>query len=142
MTDVKKYLSQVRRYDSRINAKIEERDRLKAMLTKITPMLRDVPSSGSGGQDKISDAVAKLIDLEAEINREIDSLVDARRTVSQTIDKVEDDKEFNILHQRYVQGKTLEQIAFDMGYTYRWICSMHRRALQTVEKILKSEKSS
>lgn len=60
MTDVKKYLSQIRRYDSRINAKLEECDRLKAMMTKVTPTLRDVPSSGSGGQDKISDAMAKL----------------------------------------------------------------------------------
>ena len=44
MTDVKKYLSQIRRYDSLINAKLEECDRLKAMMTKITPTLRDVPS--------------------------------------------------------------------------------------------------
>lgn len=137
MTDVKKYLSQIRRYDSRINAKIEERDRLKAMLTKITPTLRDVPSSGSGGQDKLSDAVAKLIDLEAEINREIDSLVDARKSVVGTIDKVTDTQMHEVLCKRYIAFKTWEQIAFEIGKSYQWTWSIHGKALQAVEEILK-----
>ena len=143
MTDVKRYLQQIRLYDSRINAKLAERDRLKDMLTKITPTLRDdAVSGGNGSQDRLSDAVAKIVDLEAEIDREVDAFLDARQTVSKTLDKIDDTNQFNILHQRYVQGKTLEQVADNMGYTYRWICSMHGRALQTVEKILKSEKSS
>lgn len=143
MTDAKRYLQQIRLYDSRINAKLAERDRLKDMLTKITPTLLDeAVSGGFGSQDKLSDAVAKIVDLEAEIDREVDAFLDARQTVSKTLDKIDDTNQFNILHQRYVQGKTLEQVAVSMGYTYRWICSMHGRALQTVEKILKSEKSS
>lgn len=137
MTDVKKYLSQIRRFDSQINAKIEERDRLKAIMTKITPTLRYVPSSGSGGQDKLSDAVAKLIDLEADINREIDRLVDARTAVTATIDKVEDARLHTVLNMRYVQFKTWEQIACYMGRSYQWVCKLHGTALQAVEKIIK-----
>ena len=142
MTDVKKYLSQIRRYDSRINAKLEERDRLKAMMTKITPTLRDVPSSGSGGQDKLSDAVAKLIDLEAEINREIDSLVDARKSVVGTIDKVDDVLMHEILSKRYIEFKTWEQIAFEIGKSYQWTWSIHGKALQAVEEILKNSEEN
>lgn len=143
MTDAKKYLQQIQFYDSRIKAKLAERDRLKEMLTKITPTLRDdAVSGGRGSQDKLSDAVAKLVDLEAEIDMAVDSFVDARKSVSKVIDKVADNKQFNILHRRYVLNETFEQIAADMGYTYRWICSMHGEALKTVEKILKSEKSS
>ena len=143
MTDAKKYLQQIQFYDSQINAKLAERDRLKEMLTKITPTLRDdAVSGGHGSQDKLSDAVAKIVDLEAEIDMAVDSFVDARKSVSKVIDKVADNKQFNILHRRYVLDETFEQIAADMGYTYRWICSMHGEALKTVEKILKSEKSS
>lgn len=143
MTDAKKYLQQIQLYDSRINAKLAERDRQKDMLTKITPTLRkDAVSGGHGSQDKFSDGMAKLLDLEEEIDREIDCLVDAKKSVSKVIDKVANDKQFNILHRRYVLNETFEQIAADMGYTYRWICSMHGEALKTVEKILKSEKSS
>lgn len=142
MTDVKKYLSQIRLYDSRINARQAERDRLEAMMTKITPTLRDVPFSGNSGQDKFSDAMAKLIDLDAEINREIDSFVDARNSVVCTIDKVEDDNMHKVLSKRYIEFKTWEQIAFEIGKSYQWTWSIHGRALQAVEEILKkSEKN-
>lgn len=142
MTDAKKHLQQIRLYDSRINAKLAERDRLKAMLTKITPTLRDdaVPG-GHGSQDKLSDAVAKIVDLEAEIDREIDSFVDARNTVTRTIDSVEDERLHRVLAGRYIQCKTWEQIACDMGRSYQWVCKLHGTALQEVDKILKeSEK--
>lgn len=143
MTDVKKYLSQIRRYDSRINAKLEERDRLKAMLTKITPTLRDdAVSGGHGSQDKLSDAVAKLIDLEAEINREIDSLVDARKSVVGTIDKVTDTQMHEVLCKRYIAFKTWEQIAFEIGKSYQWTWSIHGKALQAVEEILKKSENN
>lgn len=142
MTDVKRYLQQIRLFDSHINAKLEELNHLKEMVTKITPTLKDDVVSGGGSQDKLADAVAKIVDLEAEIDREVDRYVDARNAVTSTIDKVTDERQHKILSQRYVQGKTFEKIASDMNYTYRWVCIMHGRALQTVEKILKSEKSS
>ena len=142
MTDVKKYLSQIKRCDSRINAKLEESDRLKAMLTKITPTLRDVPSSGNSGQDKFSDAMAKLVDLDAEIDREIDSLVDARKSVVGTIDKVTDTKMHEVLCKRYIEFKTWEQIAFEIGKSYQWTWSIHGRALQVVEEILKKSEEN
>lgn len=139
----KRYLQQIRRLDTKINRDIEELHRLKAMVTKITPTLKpDVVSGGGGTQDKLAEAMAKIIDLEAEINREIDRLVDARTAVTATIDKVEDARLHTVLNMRYVQFKTFEQIAADMNYTYRWVCIMHGRALQEVEKIMNGEKSS
>lgn len=138
----KRYLQQIRHYDSRINTKIEEMHRLKAMVTKITPTLKQDVVSGGGSQDKLSDAVAKIVDLEAEINREIDCYVDARKAVTRTIGKVGDMKLQDVLNMRYVQFKTFEQIASEMNYTYRWVCIMHGRALQEVEKIINPEKSS
>lgn len=139
----KRYLQQIRRLDTQINRDIEERHRLKAMSTKITPTLKPAVVSGGGGsQDKLSEAMAKIIDLEAEINREIDRLIDARNAVTATIDKVEDERLHAVLNMRYVHFKTFEQIAADMNYTYRWVCSMHGRALQAVEKIISVEKCS
>lgn len=143
MTDVKKYLQQVRLYDSRINAKLAERDRLKAMLTKITPTLRnDAVSGGHGSQDKFSDGMAKLVDLEAEINREVDRFVNERNAVTATIDSVDDERLHRVLSGRYIQFKTWEQIACDMDVSYQWVCKLHGTALQAVEKILKNPEKS
>lgn len=135
---VKRYLQQIRRLDTKINRDIEELHRLKAMVTKITPTLKQDVVSGGGSQDKLSDAVEKIIDLEAEINREIDCFVDARKAVTATIDKVEDARLHKVLSMRYVQFKTWEQIACDMGVSYQWVCHLHGEALQDVEKILKN----
>lgn len=138
----KRYLQQVRHCDLRINAKLEELERLKALVTKITPSPKRDAVSGGGNQDKLSEAVAKIVDLEAEINREIAFYIDARKRVTKTIDKVGDAKLQSVLIMRYIQFKTFEQIAADMHYTYRWVCMMHGMALQAVEKIIGSEKSS
>ena len=139
MTDAKKYLQQIRLYDSRINAKLAERDRLKDILTKITPTLRDdAVSGGFGSQDKFSEAMAKLLDLEAEIGREVDRFVDARNAVTATIDSVGDERLYRVLAGRYIQFKTWEQIACNMGVSYQWVCKLHGTALQAVEKILKN----
>lgn len=137
MTDAKRYLQQIRLYDSHINTKIEERDRLKAMATKITPTLKQDVVSGGSSQDKLSDAVAKIVDLEAEINKEIDRYVDAIRNTSAMIDTLSDPDQLQVLHKRYVQFKTWEQIACDMNMTYRNVCYIHGKALLALNEIMK-----
>lgn len=134
----KRYLQQIRRLDTKINRDVEELHRLKAMTTKITPTLKPDVVSGSGTQDKLAEAMSKIIDLEAEINREIDCFVDARKAVTATIDKVEDARLHTVLNMRYVQFKTWEQIACYMGRSYQWVCKLHGTALQVVEKIIEN----
>lgn len=136
MTDAKRYLQQIRLYNSHIDTKIEECHRLKAMVTKITPTLKQDVVSGGDSQDKLSEAVAKIVDLETEIDREIDSYVDAMRNVSATIDKLSDPDQLQVLHKRYVQFKTWEQIACDMNMTYRNVCYIHGKALLAVNEIV------
>lgn len=142
MTDAKRYLQQIRLYDSHINAKTEERRHLEAMATKITPTLKQDVVSGSGNQDKMAETMAKLIDLDAEIAQEIVRYVDARNAVTGTIDKVTDARLHKVLSKRYVEFKTWEQIACDMGKSYQWVCKLHGIALQAVEKILKNSEEN
>lgn len=142
MTDVKQYLQQIRLYDFCINAKLEERSRLKAMVTKITPTIKQDAVSGGGNQDKMAETMAKLIDLEAEIDRAVDRYIDARNAVTGTIDKVTDARLHKVLSKRYVEFKTWEQIACEMGKSYQWVCKLHGIALQAVEKILKNSEEN
>lgn len=134
----KRYLQQIRRLDTKINRDIEELHRLKAMVTKITPTLKQDVVSGGGTQDKLAEDMSKIIDFEEEINREIDCFVDARKAVTATIDKVEDARLHTVLNMRYVQFKTWEQIACYMGRSYQWVCKLHGTALQVVEKIIEN----
>lgn len=137
MTEAQKYLMQVKLYDTHIDNKVQELDRLKGMATKVTTSLSLVPGHGSGGQDKLGDAVAKIIDLQKEVNQAIDVYVDKKREVSSLIEKIRDPDQLAVLHKRYIQYKHWEQIACEMGFTYRNVCYIHGRALQAVEELLK-----
>lgn len=137
MTDVKSYLQQIRLYDSHINTKLEELQHLKEMVTRITPTLKDDVVSGGSSQDKLADAVVKIVDLEAEIDREIDSYVNAKQEISSVLDGLVDPDQLQVLHKRYVQYKTFEQIACDMNMTYRNVCYIHGKALLAVGEIMK-----
>lgn len=138
MMEPKKYLQQIRIYDSRINTKLEELHHLKEMVLRITPTLKDdVVSGGGGSQDKLADAVTKIVDLEEEVNRDIDRYVSAKQEISNTLEKISDPDQLQVLHKRYVQYKTWEQIACEMNMSYRNVCYIHGKGLQSVNQILK-----
>lgn len=141
MTDVKRYLQQIKLYDSHINTKLDELQHLKEMVTRITPTLKDDVVSGGGSQDKLADAVVKIVDLEAEIDREIDRYVNAKQEISSVLDGIVDPDQLQVLHKRYVQYKTFEQIACDMNMTYRNVCYIHGKALLAVREIMSSTES-
>lgn len=137
MADAKRFLQQVKLYDSKINSLLEELDNLKAMVLKITTTLKqDVVSSG-GNQDKIGDAIAKIVDLEAEINAAVDGFVNKKKAVNDVLDMVYDPDQYAVLYKRYILYKRWEQIACDMTMTYRNVLYIHGRALQTVDRIMK-----
>ena len=134
------YLQKVELLDNLINSKLEEIDRLRGLLTKITATVKpDVVSSGGGNQDKRGDAVAKIVDLEAEINQSIDELVDKKREVSGIIEMITDPDHAKILCKRYLLYEPWEQIACEMNFTYRHVTRLHGEALQTVRKLLKEK---
>lgn len=133
----KEYLMQVVRADRMIDNKLHEIEGLRRMAVSITSALKDTGEcGGSGGSsDKVGNMVSKIIDMEYELDREIDKLVDLKREVMSVIDQLESTK-CEILYKRYLQNKTWEKIAVETGYSYVWVCKLHGRALQDVERIL------
>lgn len=133
---VKAYLQKIRLYDTHINNKIAEMSRLKGMVTNITPTLKDDVVSGSGSKDKLGDTVAKIVDLQDEINKAIDAFVDKKNEVCAIIDSLQNPDHVALLHKRYVEYLTWEQIACDMHISYRHATRMHGRALQAIERVM------
>lgn len=137
--EAKEYLQQIKKLDVHIDSLLEQVAHLKAMSLKITTTLRQDVSSGSGSQDKIGDAIAKIIDLENEINQNIDEYVDKKREICAVIEKVENPDQAALLHKRYLLYEPWEQIAIELHCTYRNVCYIHGRALQAVATILEEK---
>lgn len=138
--EAQEYLLQVRKLDANIGSKLEQVAHLKAMTTKITTTLKQDVISGGGNQDKVGDAIAKIVDLEAEINRDIDAYVDKKREIIGVIEAVEAADQMEVLQKRYLLYEPLEQIAVEMHCTYRNVCYIHGRALQAVTELMKGKK--
>ena len=87
--EAKQYLRKVKLCDTHINNKLRELEDLKAMVTKITATWKDdVVSGGGRSQDKLGDAVSRIVDLQKEINQEIDNYVDMKREIKGIIDQI------------------------------------------------------
>lgn len=130
-------MSEIRRLDAVIDAKLAERDALYEMLTHITPTLKqDVVSSCGFQQDKMGNAIAKIADLGNEIDSVIDSFIDKKREASALLERLENPLHYQVLHKRYVLFQSFEKIAGDLNYSYRNICYLHGRALQAFDGVL------
>lgn len=136
MKDTKTYLGQIRLLDVRINAKIAEMERIRDIATKVTTAFDSVRVSGGGNDDKLGDAVSRLIDIQNEINADIDAYINRRAFIVSILDKIEDAEELAVLHKRYIEFKRWEQISEEMGYSQRNVTYIHGRALLSIRKLL------
>lgn len=142
MIDAKRYLQQVKQCDMRIRIMMEELERMKSFTEKVTSTLSDISVSGTKNNDKMGDAVVKIVELRNDINNEIDRFIDLKMEVIAVLDDVANEDQYAVLYKRYVQFKTFEKIACEMNMTYRNVCYIHGRALQAVERILRMEDNS
>lgn len=134
----KEYLNRYRQINARIDGKIDEIAHLRSIATKLSPTAR-FDKSGNV-TDKVGRTVAKIVDLEREIDAEIEELERTRAEITDTIAAVGDERCKTLLTMRYINGHKWEKIALDMHYSYANIVQfLHPSALRMVDKII-SEK--
>lgn len=106
---------------------------LHGLAAKANSTLTDMPGSPNRNIHRMEDIIVKIVDLENEINHDIDTLVDLKTEIMQVIKQVEDLESQTLLEQRYLNFRTWEQIAVDMGYNVRHLYRMHDKALKAVK---------
>ena len=136
---VKEYLSQAKFLDQRINSKIQQVAALNDLATKATSTLTGMPRNPNHATSTMEEAIAKIIDLQAEINSDIDTLVDLKRDLSATIKAVGNTEYQTVLEKRYLCFQSWEQIAVEMGYDLRWLYRIHGKALDEVQAVTHCE---
>lgn len=130
----KEYLQQYREAVLRAKAAMDHRDEMRAMAERITPNY----SGGGGGHqtgDRLGAAVARIVDAEARVDAEIELMTATAREVEATISAVQEPYR-TLLFERYINGKTFEQIAVEMNYSWRQTIRLHGAALNSVRSIL------
>lgn len=80
-------------------------------------------------------AVAELVDAERKVSDEVAQLCRIEAEVSCTIGRMSEPYR-TLLYERYINGKTWEQIAVCMNYSYRHTTKLHGAALRIVKDVL------
>lgn len=130
------FLEQVEKLDARIKNKLIEKQQWKEIALGITASMDGERVQSSGAQSKMANAVERCVDMEAEIDSLVDELIDTKKKVIQTIERLDSATEYKLLHLRYIQYVPLKHIADEWNVEYTTITTTHGRALKNVQRIL------
>ena len=134
--NAKEYLSQAVWLDRMIDSKLEQLEMLKSLAMKVTSSFtKEKISGGNIEKSKMESTMVKVIDLEHEINVDIDRLVDLKKDIQDTINKMNDINQQLLLELRYLSGKGWDEIAASMGYDPRTVYRIHGKALKEFERM-------
>ena len=128
----KEYFAQIPRLDSRINAKLDQLECLKALATKTSAGLSDMPRNDTPNQQWLESTVVRIVDLGAELNRDIDRLIDLRAEALEAVRGLEDADQQLVLELRYLTNRGWDEIVKAMNYSPSNVFRLHGLALRNV----------
>ena len=134
--DAKSYLRQVEKLDVCIQNKLIEQQQWRDISLGITASVGGERVQASSSQQKMANAIEKCVDMEAEIDALVDSLIEVKKDVIATIEQLDNPTEYDILHKRYIQFLPLQEIAERYGREYTTITTTHGRALKNVQRLI------
>lgn len=127
-----KYLSRYISLNRRIDRLLEKKAKWWSLCLKTTPNLSQAPGGGESGSP-VERPMDKVLEIEAEINREIDELQEVCRGIKTVLGQLEDDTLRLLMEYRYLDGLTFEEIAVKMHYSWRWVIKLHGKALAEIK---------
>ena len=138
LVKAKDYLKQIEILDKCIDQKQIECDELKLRAESTGGIQYGDRVQTSPNGDTLEKKVVKYVQIEQEINEMIDKFVDMKHEIINQIQGLSDVKHIDVLFKKYVQYKSLEQIAVEMNYSYPYIRELHGYALADFERTYKN----
>ena len=136
--DTKQYLNQISRYDRMINNKLSEISQLRELTMSIQAVSYEEKTGPVNKKtDKIGNAFCKIEEMEEKLDKLIDEYVDLKREIMLIISMVKSERHREILSKKYIELKSIYEIAEELGITDRGCKKAHKKALDEFEKIKK-----
>lgn len=80
--------------------------------------------------DKIACLVAKMVDLENQINEEIEEFIDTKIEIREMIKSLKSGNQQLVLQLRYIEFLSWEEIAEKMAYSLVQVKRIHNKAIR------------
>lgn len=134
--EAKEFLQQVEKVDILLENKLIEKKQWRDIALGITVNMDGERVQSSGSQSKMANAIEKCMDMGGEIDSTIDQLIRTKKEVVRVIEQVQNPTWYKVLHMKYIQHLTLNDIAERCNGSYDWAKSAHSKAVKIVQKIL------
>ena len=125
----KSYLSKIATTDALITQLQGLVHELRGQLNGQNYTLNPDKVQTSGPKDNMTAIIDKIVDFEADINRNIDKLVDQKRETAELIEKVPDQTQRALLIGRYVRQTGWGVLAVELKYSIQHLYRIHGKAL-------------
>lgn len=133
----KEYLETYRIMQTRINVLMAEIERLRTEAESVSINLDGLPK-GSAYDDKTARLVAQMADCESTLQAEMGTLWIRRMKIIDELGQLKNHKHQRILHLRYIECKSWEHIAVEMGITWRHCYRLHGSALNEFDTMMRT----
>ena len=134
--DARVFLRSVKTLDVRIKNKLIEKNQWYELAQSITASIGGERVQSSGSQSRMAEAVERCVDAESEIAAELEKLIAEKKNVTGTIERLRSVTQYDVLHMKYIQDLSLQDIADRYGRDYGWAKMTHRRGLNNVQAML------
>ena len=107
--------------------------------TNTTVALKEVCVQTSGGGEMMANAVISAVDATRFLDEQRQEAQKTMREIMEAINSVPDDIQQTVLIEKYVNGRTLQEIQHDIHYEKRNTIIIHGRALWEVWQYMKQK---
>ena len=118
-----------------IRGRFEYLETLRTQIEKITTTLSDMPKGSRKVQDIKAEGIAKLIDSTNNVMQVVIEEDEKQKEILNQLSKLEEPYRV-ILDMKYILGKSLVDIASELGYSYVHICREHGIALNKFDEMI------
>lgn len=133
---LEEYLSSASFMNDHINILLEEKAELDHLATAINCDMSKERVQASASGDKLPNIIAKIIDLERQIDREIDAYIDRKRAIRGLIKSVlpVSEIQWRVLVYRYMMGLCWDDVSDKCNYSVSQIKRIHKAAIEEIRR--------
>lgn len=130
--ELSEYKQNVKYIEEKQNDALELRTRLESMTRRLT----GIPSGKGENLERsmLEESIDKIDNIIAECDKKLQELLIKKFIVENKIDSLEQPYK-TILYTIYIRAKKFRIVAEEMGYEYKYFCSLHGDALQKYSQL-------
>ena len=138
----KEFLSQAYLMELQVQSKMQQLCALRSLAQQLTVPISQTPGVHAGDPTAMQNRVIRIVEMEEELNRQIDELVDKKAEIGKMIARVQNVANRVILEKRYLCFLPWDKIAADMGLSVRWTRFRHNEGVEEVDKLMEQDGKS